>query len=91
MRRYKLTEVASRAGIDGHTLIDYIERDWISPAYADPTGGEPELDDEDLARIRLIHELMDDLGANAEAVPIILDLIDQLNLLQRAVRNRLAG
>ena len=45
-------------------------------------------DEEDLARIQLIQELREDFGVNDEAVPIILHLIDQLNLIQLELRQR---
>ena len=53
-----------------------IESRWIEPVRSG------ELDDEDLARARLIRELMEDFGANAESIPIILHLLDQLYYLE---------
>ena len=41
----------------------------------------------DIARARLIHDLKNNIGVNDEAVPLILDLIDQLHGLRRAMRN----
>jgi chaperone modulatory protein CbpM len=37
------------------------------------------MDDEDLARIRLIRDLKEDFGVNDEGMSIILHLLDQLN------------
>jgi chaperone modulatory protein CbpM len=45
-----------------------------------------EFSDIDLARAQLIGDLRSDLGVNDEAVPIVLDLIDQIHGLRRLVR-----
>jgi chaperone modulatory protein CbpM len=37
----------------------------------------------DLARVQLIVDLKEDMGVNDEGVPIILDLVDQINGLRR--------
>ena len=55
---------------------------WISPS----ANAEGELSEVDRARAQLIHDLKHDLGVNDEGVPIILDLIDQLHGLRRAMR-----
>jgi chaperone modulatory protein CbpM len=44
--------------------------------------------DVDLARANLIGDLQD-LGANDESIPIILDLIDQVHGLRRVLRELL--
>ena len=71
---YRLTEVENVCGVTRTTIIEFIRREWIVPAKAEPL----ELDDEDLARLRLIRELREDLGVNDEAIPVILHLLDQL-------------
>ncbi len=40
----------------------------------------------DVARIRLIRELRDDLQVNEEALPIVLSLLDQLYEVRRRMR-----
>jgi chaperone modulatory protein CbpM len=40
----------------------------------------------DVARIRLIRELRDDLLVNEEALPIVLSLLDQLYAVRRRMR-----
>ena len=76
MRRMSLTEVSQITGVDRSTVITFIQREWIYPA------AEGELDQEDLARIYLILELRNSFGANDEAIPIILHLMDQLYYLR---------
>jgi chaperone modulatory protein CbpM len=77
MRR-RLEEVCKVCGISEDIIIYFIEEEWIHPIDVD----HKIFDEEDIARVRLIKELREDLGVNDEAVPIILNLIDQLNLLQ---------
>lgn len=75
---YLVSEVCHRLGIDEEFISRCIEANWIRPA-------EPEsvrLDEEDIARIELIRELREDFGANEEAIPIILHLMDQLYYLR---------
>jgi chaperone modulatory protein CbpM len=77
-RKYPLTVAAETCCISVDTITRFIAFAWVNPSDRDSTL----LDQEDLARIRLIYELQHDFGINDEAVPIILHLIDQLNLLQ---------
>ena len=67
------------------TVEAWIEAGWLAPRE----GGEGRLSEIDLARAQLIHDLKHDLGVNDEAVPIILDLIDQVHGLRRAMREML--
>lgn len=76
-------EEASRlSGPSTNEIIHYIEEEWISPA------GKDVFDDEDISRIKLIHDLIDQLGVNEESVPIILHLIDQIHALQIRMKER---
>ncbi|MDR3606365.1 MAG: chaperone modulator CbpM [Oligoflexia bacterium] len=73
--RHPLKEAAKQCGIAPEVIVRFISFSWIVPV-------DPEhqvLDEEDIARARLIWELQADFGVNDEAVPIILHLIDQLN------------
>ena len=79
-RRFSLTEVYEITGVDRPTLTAFVQREWIYPA------GEEEFDQEDVARVRLIQELRDNFGANDEAIPLILHLMDQLYYLRHQVR-----
>ena len=88
-KKHCLQDAALQIGMNQEILIEFIHRDWICPA-PDPDQLQQDslLDEEDLARIRLILELREELGANDEAIPIILHLIDQLNRLQLEIRRR---
>jgi len=80
---YKIEEVAKIFGVDGRVIAEFIRKEWIQPF--EPT--TQELDAEDLARTKLILELIEDLGVNEEGVPIILHLIDQLHGLHLEIKN----
>ncbi len=82
-RIFKLNEAAQECGFSDQILIEFIEHHWIEPSDLEHRA----IDEEDLARAKLIHELQTDLGVNDESVPIILHLLDQLNHLHSAMRN----
>jgi chaperone modulatory protein CbpM len=72
--------VATRIRADA--LQTWVESGWLAPQRA---GDDFDFSEIDLARARLIRDLQT-MGMNEEAVPVILDLIDQLHGLRRAVR-----
>jgi len=68
--------------------LDRIElEEWISARWVTPTGepGEWQFTAIDLARIRLIREIHHDLGIDADAVPVVLSLLDQLHSTRRTL------
>ncbi|MGO9675360.1 MAG: chaperone modulator CbpM [Methylocella sp.] len=73
-----------RAHIETHVLESWIEEEWLIPQRA---GGAEDFSDADLARAQLICDLKADIGANDEAVGVILHLIDQLHGLRGALRD----
>lgn len=77
-RYIKLEEVCTECGLELSRIEYFISSEWVS--LADP--GERMLDEEDIARVRLIVELQDRFGVNDEAIPIILNLIDQIHCIQ---------
>ncbi|EDP64515.1 hypothetical protein BAL199_27196 [alpha proteobacterium BAL199] len=60
-----------------------IEQEWVRPARSDRGHAFDALD---VARLRLIAELTEDLQVNDDAVPIILSLVDQVHGLKRRLR-----
>jgi chaperone modulatory protein CbpM len=85
--KFTLVEFCREARLDQRTLEVWIEEEWIIPQdVADPT-----FSDADLARARLIHELMDDMGVNAEGVGIVLRLVDQVHGLRSALAETVAA
>ncbi len=79
---FHLLEVARNCGVDQNVIRQFIQEQWIVPYDKN----QMQLDEEDVERIKLITELQD-LGVNDEAVPIILHLIDQLNLYHQGLRH----
>jgi chaperone modulatory protein CbpM len=80
--RKKLEEVCQSCGIEEEIIRQFLQEDWIHPIDQEHNI----FDDEDIARIALISELREDFGINDEAIPVILHLIDQLNLLHRKIQ-----
>ena len=75
-----------RAQLDQETLEVWIEEEWLVPSE---TTGEPEFSEADLARAKLIRDLKHDMGVNDEGVGIILNLLDQMHSLRRAMSDML--
>ena len=71
-----------RAQVDQETLEIWIEEEWLLPSE---TTGEPEFSEADLARAKLIQDLKHDMGVNDEGVGIILNLLDQMHTLRKAM------
>jgi len=71
-----------RAQLDGETLEVWIEERWLVPRG---TATELTFSEGDLARARLIRDMNQDLGVNDEGVGVILNLLDQLHGLRKAL------
>lgn len=63
-------------------------RVWVAEGLVAPAEGAegPVFDEVDLARLRLVCELRDACGLDAEAIPVVLSLIDQVHGLRRELR-----
>jgi chaperone modulatory protein CbpM len=75
-----------RARLDRETLEVWIEEEWLVPSG---TATEPAFSEGDLARAELIRDLIDDMGVNYEGVGVILNLLDQLHGLRKALADLL--
>ena len=63
---------------------------WIAAGWLLPQEFEENrLSAIDFARARLINDLQSTFGVNDEGIPLILDLIDQLHGVRRAMRELL--
>jgi chaperone modulatory protein CbpM len=76
-------EFLMQSRLDAQALDAWIEAGWLRPSG---NRSSHEFSDIDLARARLISDLRSDLEVNDEAVPVVLDLIDQIHGLRRLVR-----
>ena len=61
---------------------------WVEQAWVRPDGGPGDwlFQPIDVARIRLIVELRDQLSVNEEALPTVLSLLDQVYAARRQMR-----
>jgi chaperone modulatory protein CbpM len=75
------------ARIDIQTLETWVAEGWLAPGRIE---GRVRYSEVDLARAHLISDLTG-LGVNEAGVPIVLDLLDQLHGLRRALRDVLAA
>jgi chaperone modulatory protein CbpM len=72
----------AHANLDRQTLEIWIAEEWLIPGR---TASDPTFSEADLARAKLIRDLIDDLGVNAEGVGVVLHLLDQVHGLRRAL------
>lgn len=79
---YQIIDASKNCGVDSNVILQFIKQEWITPFDK----ALMQFDEEDIERIKLIAELQD-LGVNDDAVPIILHLIDQLNLYHQGLRH----
>jgi len=75
-------EFLSLSGIGHETLEVWIEQEWLIPRGSSV---EPNFSNIDIARARLIRELLVDFGVNSEGVGVILNLVDQLYSVRRTL------
>jgi chaperone modulatory protein CbpM len=71
------------SGLERHVLERWISQDWVRPDAHDGVYAFREID---VARVRLILELRDELDVGEAALPIVLLLLDQLYDLRRQLR-----
>jgi chaperone modulatory protein CbpM len=57
----------------------WVGRGWVRPVRAKPTAAFSEAD---IARVKLISDLQDELGFDEDVVPVLLHLIDQIHGLR---------
>ena len=76
--------VAQVRGLQRADVDRWIAQRWVKP---DGVAGQYAFQDIDVARVRLIRELRDDLQVNEEALPVVLSLLDQLYDLRRRLHD----
>lgn len=82
-KRFLISEVCEKLGVEKQFVIHCIRAHWVRPVMPETA----ELDEEDLARLKLIWELREDFGVNEEALPIILHLLDQVYYLRQRIQD----
>jgi chaperone modulatory protein CbpM len=76
----------AHARLDHETLEVWIEEEWLVPSG---TATELAFSEADLARAQLIRDLIEDMGVNDEGVGVILNLVDQMHGLRKALAETL--
>jgi chaperone modulatory protein CbpM len=71
------------ARLEETVLAAWVEAGWLIPRRDEQAHDFTETD---LARARLIRDLQHDMGVNEEAIPIVLDLVDQVHGLRQMLR-----
>lgn len=82
----KPSEFLDITGLDEATLEIWLASGWI---VCEGEGKARTFAHIDVARARLIHDLRNRLAVNDEAVPVVLDLVDQIHGLRRAMHGML--
>src|SRR6202030_4184577 len=80
-------EFVVQSRVDAQVLEAWVEAGWLLPRQ---DGDKRNFSEVDLARAQLILDL-EQLGMNDEAVPVILDLVDQVHGLRRTLRDLLSA
>jgi chaperone modulatory protein CbpM len=78
-----LSEVIAICGIEKDEIALWIERRWIMPLASN---GDYLFNEADIARAQMITEFRHDLAIDEEALPTVLDLVDQLHATRRRFR-----
>lgn len=78
----RFDEILVTLEIGASELSAWIEQHWVLPVEVE---GDLLFDDTDVARVKLIAELRNDLGVNEDAIPVVLRLLDQVYGLRRAL------
>ena len=78
-----IEEFVVRAELTSDVVETWIEAGWLRPRRSERGAAFSAID---IARAQLIRDLKEDLGVNDEGIPIILDLVDQMHGLRRALR-----
>jgi chaperone modulatory protein CbpM len=83
-KRFLIEEASNLAGVEKTIILQWIQDEWISPAESEPL----HLDEEDVARVKLIQNLIADFGVNREGISIVLHILDQLHYLQNRITSK---
>ena len=67
-------------GLTPARLQSYVREGWVRPCSR---ADAPAFDEIDLARLRFIVQLRDDLDLTEDALPVVLSLVDQVHGLRR--------
>lgn len=87
MRLYREREVVTIIrGLSRRRLRAWVKRGLVAPRRGD---GDYLFDELDVARLRLLGVMRDELGIGEEQLPLIISLLDQIYGLRRQLRRLL--
>ncbi len=72
------------SGLTQPDLERWIDNDWVRPHGA---SGAYQFQEIDVARVQLICELRDELCIDEEALPVVLQLLDELYAMRRQIHD----
>jgi chaperone modulatory protein CbpM len=75
--------IAAVPDLDAVEVVAWVERGWVRP---DGAGGTWTFTEIDIARIRLVRDLRQDLGVPDDTIPLVLSLMDQVYELRGALK-----
>lgn len=75
-------QIVAEIEITPGELTAWIEQEWVLPARQ---GQTHVFNDADIARVQLICDLRRDMAVNDEAVPVVLQLLDQVYALRETL------
>ncbi len=79
-----LAEFACACGVESTWVLELVAEEVLHPAGGDPEGWR--FGGQELSRARRFQRLQRDLGANLDAVAVILELLDEIDRLNGRLR-----
>jgi chaperone modulatory protein CbpM len=70
-------------GLERREVVRWVENRWV---LAERQGGDWLFREVDIARVELIQEIRQEFAIDDEALPVVLDLLDQVYGLRRQLR-----
>jgi MerR family transcriptional regulator, heat shock protein HspR len=89
IRYYSLRTASSLTGLSPRRIRGYVKREFVRPASTEGRGMQ--FSEDELAQLRRIRRLSDDLGLNLAGVEITLRLLKEIERLQKSAPNRERG
>ena len=78
-----LGDILDTFDLESGELDVWISAQWVRPERRD---GDYVFTEVDVARVRLISEIRYDMGVDADAMPVVLSLLDQVYDLRRQLK-----
>ncbi len=83
---YRIDATVKITGLSSETVLYCVEEGLVRPAMTDSDG--PLMGPVELARLRKVRRLTQDLGINLEGVEVVLRLLDEIEALRTQLARR---